>query len=141
MKAEEPRATMASDVYSFAMTAIVSSSVIAYMPQYLSIYTKEIITGEVPFYSTYPRNEQVMVNVCMKNIRPERPSCEECSDQFWDLMSICWRTDPSSRRTMEKTGKELKAIAKSYRPLRILSTGTCDSSDLDIDILTSHSRS
>jgi hypothetical protein len=89
----------------------------------INVYSKEIITGEVPFASMCPRNEQVIINVVTGKIRPDRPKLTECTDLLWELLSSCWQENASARPPIGVAMQKLEQVTCDYRPLRVLLIG------------------
>jgi len=102
LSGQNPRPTTESDIYAFGMTAF------------------EIITGNIPFAKAYPLIQQVLINVVMHGARPARSDEEKISDALWDLLQICWNTDPMERGTASPIAEKVAAIWAKERPVRIL---------------------
>lgn len=83
--------TNESDVWSFGMVML------------------EVFTGKPPFCE-YRRNEQVLLQVASRGLRPTRPTPEETkliSDDCWKLMQDCWETEPADRPNMKDVRRRL----------------------------------
>ena len=75
---ERKKYSTKSDVWAFAVTMY------------------EIFTlGEIPYCTT--EDDKVILKKLKKGERLEVPNCYNCSDEIKNLMSSCWKTDPSAR--------------------------------------------
>jgi len=74
------RITMATDVWSFAMTVI------------------EIFTGSIPF--SHIKNDANVILSVTSGGRPKRELCPQINDDIWVILEMCWSADPSRRPPM-----------------------------------------
>lgn len=80
--------TYEADVWAFGMVMI------------------EVFTGKHPF-ATIDRESCVQTHVCIRGGRPERPDDELVTDEVWQLMQDCWKTDPKERPAFEEIHRRL----------------------------------
>jgi len=89
-----PHVTAATDVYSFAMTAI------------------EIITQRVPFW--HIRVDASVVVYVVSGGRPKREYYQQINDDIWCTLEECWSAEPSRRPSMDVLlsffGKQLTSL-------------------------------
>lgn len=93
-----PRVTMATDVWSFAMTVI---EVSYYITPSLSNVLKlglQILTGSVPF-SHIARDANVILYVTRGGL-PKRECCPQVNDIVWAMLERCWDVAPHRRPSM-----------------------------------------
>ncbi|TDL23525.1 kinase-like protein [Rickenella mellea] len=87
--------TVKSDVYAFAGVCY------------------EIYTGTVPFHGL--PDHVVVMEVAQKNQRPSRPqdpaTNKRLNDRIWNLMKVCWETEPKDRPYVHEMVKALAEIS------------------------------
>ena len=102
-------ATAPQDVWAFAMTALVISSPIC-ARRLVAEFLQELFTREDPFYPL--RAVDIMMRIFKGP--PDRPSAENTcfclTDEWWDICSECWHSDPSMRPTMLQVAEKIEQI-------------------------------
>ncbi|KAG6328280.1 hypothetical protein ID866_10809 [Astraeus odoratus] len=85
--------TTESDIWAYGMTAL------------------ELLTAKRPYHGV-----ERMPIIIFKILSgpPPRPSdestCARMTDEWWDLCSLCWRRDPSSRPAISEVIKKLRCV-------------------------------
>jgi len=95
LRSDETHLSKEADVYAFSMVAI------------------EIYTGKHPF-SEIRNNEKVTQSVLHHNLRPDRPDIDcvlGLTDEVWEIVKDCWRTDPELRPEMGAVVTRLRSAA------------------------------
>lgn len=95
------KATPASDIYSFGMTA-------------LEIFTEELAFAHIPG-GTNTRNIYRLMDTIASGKLPERPQGtlyveRDLDDRVWTLLMKCWSADPVKRPTIDGIIGELSIV-------------------------------
>jgi hypothetical protein len=107
---EYSKATSATDVWAFAMTAIEVSR-ISGRHDWSSNYTApfQIFTGRLPF-SSIKRDEAVMYLVAKGKV-PSREDYSELGDDIWCIFQQCWTPNPTQRPSIQNLSLDLNILA------------------------------
>jgi serine/threonine protein kinase len=96
-----PLVTVATDIYSFAMTTI---EVCIHYQCFLSclsvlINDPQIITQRMPFW--YILVDASVVVYVVSGGRPKRAAYRQINDDIWAMLEECWNAEPSHRPSMD----------------------------------------
>ena len=97
--ASDCRPTKASDCYALGMV----------------IY--EVLTGQPPFASL---RDHIVARKVAGGERPERPGGVKgtwFTASLWEMLGMCWATDPQSRPSIRLVRERLKQVSSTWRPL------------------------
>lgn len=86
-----------------------------------SIIFWEILARTPPYSQQYSNPYQILWRVKQEGTRPN--ALENCPDIIWDLITICWDTDPKKRPSMRDVGEEMEIICSlTYRSSQNIKT-------------------
>jgi len=88
-----PKATVASDVYSYGSVVL------------------EVLSGNVPYHQL-KSDAQVLIQLS-KGIKPQRPSSNNITDAEWEFISNCWKEPPTLRPSTSEVTIHVKQIYHS----------------------------
>lgn len=94
-------ATMATDVWSFAMTIVevrIFCAPFLCTPRRFMGNTLQIYTGSIPF--SHIRNDAGVISSVALGGRPERTLCPQINDDIWAMLEISWDVAPNRRPSM-----------------------------------------
>jgi hypothetical protein len=95
----------------------------------LGMVTLEVLSGQVPF--AYCTDLVVMWKV-LGGKHPERPKGVEgvwFTDNLWEMLKLCWETQPTSRPSIETMLECFVQVSRVWRPPSPLVDG--DSTEVD----------
>lgn len=79
-----------------------------------SIIFWEILARTPPYSQQYSNPYQILWRVKQEGTRPNE--LENCPDIIWNLITICWDTDPKKRPSMREVAEEMEIICSlTYR--------------------------
>ena len=101
--ADTPPATIATDVWAFAMTAIevchlicrtrISILFIPFFPTQIKLFTSRL-----PFH--HLRHDSAVILTITKHGLPPRENSPEIKDDVWSVLKRCWTQEPQARPSM-----------------------------------------
>ena len=95
---KDGRPTKASDCYALGMV----------------IY--EVLAGQAPFT---PYKDFIVMRKVIEGERPGRPEGAEgawFTDYLWEILQICWDTQPGARPSIEVVLECLKRVSRTWKP-------------------------
>lgn len=112
------RASFAADIYGLACVAYQVRNILRTKQSFhiFSLYF-QIFSGRVPFYEC---SDNMLDFNIRQGVRPSRPSPLECSqygltDEIWDIMMECWKTDPAMRPSATTIVSRLNSLSLPNR--------------------------
>ena len=88
-----PKATVASDIYSYGSVVL------------------EILSGLVPYHHL-KSDAQVLIELS-RGVKPQRPESTHITDTEWEFISSCWKEPPTLRPSTSEVTIHVKQIYHS----------------------------
>ena len=101
----------------------------------LGMVVYEVLSGRVPFTTL---RHMVVAREVVKGKRPTRPEGAErelFADDLWEILGLCWATEPTSRPDIKSVFDYLERASRSWKPPPRANTGVMeggDESDLSV---------
>ena len=83
----------------------------------LGMVVLEVLSGRAPFE---PLDKLTVMRLVTDGKRPERPAGPEggwFTDDLWEMLNLCWETQPESRPGVEAVSKCLGQVSSAWKPL------------------------
>lgn len=83
----------------------------------LGMVILEVLSGQAPFK---PFGKLIVMRLVTDGKRPERPVGPEggwFTDDLWEMLNLCWETQPESRPGIEEVSKCLGRVSSAWEPL------------------------
>ena len=98
----------------------------------------EVLAGQHPFT---PFKDYIVMRMVTDGERPERPEGAKgvwFTDDLWQMLSLCWETNPQSRPSIEAVLEYLKRISSTWRPLppQVNEDAERNENDFELTVLT-----
>ena len=106
------KATKASDCYALGMV------------------TLEVLTGQRPFPND---SEWIVMQRVLNCEHPERPEGPWFADDLWEMLELCWATEPKSRPGIEAMLECFVQASRTWQPHTLLGDNGGGVEDTDSD--------